>query len=52
MYMYARQLIKRDPSGQSHHLSDAVQPLIRLLRLQILGITTDRGSDTVRPHMR
>ncbi len=48
-----RKLIKRDSSGQSHHLSDAVLPLIRLLRLQILGNTTDRASNTdVRPHMR
>ena len=44
-----RQLIKRDPSG----LSDAVQPLIRLLRLQNLDDTTDSGSsNTARPRAR
>ena len=46
-----RKLIKRDPSGQDH-LSDAVKPLIRLLLLQILGNTTDRDSNTVRPRVR
>jgi len=46
-----RKLIKRDHSGQSH-LSDAVQPLIRLLRLKNLDDTTDPGMNTVRPRAR
>ncbi len=45
------QLIKRDLSGQSH-ISNAVQPLIRLLNLQNLGSTTDHDSNTVRPRVR
>ena len=45
------QLIKRDSSGQSH-ISNSVQPLIRLLNLQNLGSTIDHGSNTVRPRVR
>jgi len=46
------QLVKRDPSGQSQHISNSVQPLLRLLNLQNLGSTTDHDSNTVRPRVR
>jgi len=46
------QLIKRDSSGQSQHISNSVQPLLRLLNLQNLGSTIDHGSNTIRPRVR
>lgn len=50
-FYFRFQLIKQDPFEQSQ-ISDAAQPLIRLLNLQNLGSTIDHATNTIRPRVR